>query len=65
MSQLFASGGQSIGVSASTSVLPIHRQTMLKEGSAEFPKWNLQNAHTQVKKKKKKHKGYGQLTVKL
>ena len=30
MSQLFTSGGQSIGVSASTSVLPISRETQIK-----------------------------------
>ena len=38
MSQLFASGGQSIGVSTSTSVLPIHSKTdFLYYGKFESP----------------------------
>ena len=35
MSQLFASGGQSIEASASTSVLPMNTQSILKEISSE------------------------------
>ena len=37
MSQLFASGGQSIGVSASTSVLPIFRTDLPQDGLVGSP----------------------------
>ena len=37
MSQLFASGGQSIGVSASTSVLPMNTQDLFQDGLVGSP----------------------------
>ena len=46
MSQFFVSGGQSIGVSVSTSVLPMDIQSILKVGSRCGPKDSQESSPT-------------------
>ena len=46
MSQLFASGGQSIGVSASTSVLPMNTQAIALTKTAAIPRTGLKEMET-------------------
>ena len=46
MSQLFARGGQNVGVSVSTSVLPMDIQSILKVGSPCSPKDSQESSPT-------------------